>query len=527
MSRVNMTARHFHRLLAAIFLIIINLAPHQTVQSAEPGLSNFGSASVPAKESPALATSSQYSDVMRSAYRILGQESEYEAETGESVVESLMKHALVRQQAGENLQAEQAAELVIELIERNGGVFDPALVEPLVFLAQLAQASGHHPAALERLYRAQHLVHRSDGVMSLRQLPILSRMTRSYVAMKQRFNTNLTIDQAYAIILRKLDENSIEAVPFIIEQAQIKTLNRQFKEARILYHVALGILDRSLTENDPGFVDALSGLASVRYAEQVRRGAIISLTMRRATSRTQFREAEVQNNQQFRKFQVSGRRFLRSASRGAFHGRGSSDGFRRSAGAAGQPQILFLRSTPKRIPLPGRKEGTRAQQKMIVIMEEHPTRYSEIELAESHIRLGDWFMLIRKPELSVGPYHAAWQILANQQDATELLASYFGQPKTLKYLKPATPRFGPGMYENYDGKYVEVRYTVNEKGTVRNLKLADSNSPAAMNTDLRAAVKRAIFRPRYADGKAVATDDLFFREEFAGMLWWLARASAQ
>ena len=157
MSRVNMTARHFHRLLAAIFLIIINLAPHQTVQSAEPGLSNFGSASVPAKESPALATSSQYSDVMRSAYRILGQESEYEAETGESVVESLMKHALVRQQAGENLQAEQAAELVIELIERNGGVFDPALVEPLVFLARLEQAGGHHPAALERLYRGQHI----------------------------------------------------------------------------------------------------------------------------------------------------------------------------------------------------------------------------------------------------------------------------------------------------------------------------------------------------------------------------------
>ncbi|MFB3063208.1 MAG: energy transducer TonB, partial [Gammaproteobacteria bacterium] len=77
-------------------------------------------------------------------------------------------------------------------------------------------------------------------------------------------------------------------------------------------------------------------------------------------------------------------------------------------------------------------------------------------------------------------------------------------------------------YENYDGKYVEVRYSIDEKGTVRKLNLANSNSPAALNRELRSAVNRAIFRPRYADGKAVATENLFFREEFAGMLWWLA-----
>ncbi len=522
-----MLSKLFHGPAATVILIACMLFAQQVVRSAESGATDFDDTPTPLVEFQAYSTTGRYAEALAVAARVVEQASDHQSATRAALVEPLLKLATVRRQSGDYVAASRAGELAIDLIERNGGVFDPALVEPLVFLAQLEQASGHHPAALERLYRAQHIVHRSDGVMSLRQLPILSRMTKSYVAMKQRFNTNLTIDQAYAIILRKLDENSIDAVPFIIEQAQIKTLNRQFKEARALYHVALGILERSLTENDPGFVDALSGLASVRYAEQVRRGAIISLTMRRATSRTQFREAEIQNTQQFRKFQVSGRRLLRSASRGAFSGRRSSDGFRRSAGAAGQPQILFLRSTPKRIPVPGRREGTRAQQEMILIMEEHPERYSEIELAETHIRLGDWFMLIRKPDLSVGPYRAAWQILANQQDARELLASYFGQPKTLKYLKPTTPKFGPGMYENYDGKYVEVRYTVNENGTVRNLQLADSNSPAAMNTDLRAAVKRAIFRPRYADGKAVATDDLFFREEFSGMLWWLAKASAQ
>ncbi len=470
MSRVNMRARYFRRLLAAIFLIIINLAPHQAVRSAESGLSNFGSASAPAEESQALAKSSQHSDVVGSAYRILGQGYEYVAETGESLVEPLMKHAMVRQQAGENLQAEQAAEVVIELIERKGGVFDPALVEPLVFLAQLEQASGHHLAALERLYRAQHILHRADGVMTQLQLPVLALMTKSYAAMKQRSNSNMMVEQAFAIKIRHLDENSAEFVPIVLEQAEIKAMKGQFRAARELIYVALEILGQSLTENDPGLMEALTGLASVRYKEQ--------------------------------KYGVSS--------------------FNQDRLIAGN---LPLPNAPIRLASLGRKEGTRTQQKVIHIMEEHPERFSAIERAEASIRLGDWYMIIRKPDLADDPYRVAWQILAREGNATEFLTRYFGQPKRLTYNKPMTPQNGPGRYENYDGKYVEVRFSVNKKGAVRNLQLANSNSPAAMNRELRSAVKRAIFRPKYVDGQAVVTDNLFFREEFAGKLWRLADAT--
>ena len=130
MNRVHLRIRHFRRLVAAILPIIVAFAPYQIVQSEEPDTSKFNSAAQAAAEFKALATSSQTSDAIRIASRILGQGTEYAAETGESLVEPLMKHAMVRQQAGENLQAEQAVELVIELIERNGGVFDPGLVEP-------------------------------------------------------------------------------------------------------------------------------------------------------------------------------------------------------------------------------------------------------------------------------------------------------------------------------------------------------------------------------------------------------------
>ena len=479
MSRVNIRARYFHRLLAAVFLIIINLAPHQAVRSAESGRGNSGSASAPAEEFQALATSSQYSDVMRSAYRILGQESEYEAETGESVVEPLMKHALVRQQAGENLQAEQAAELAIELIERNGGVFDPGLVEPLVFLAQLRQDGGDHPVAMERLYRAQHILHRTDGVMTGLQLPILALMNTSFAAMDQDDEVRLLTELAYVINVRRLDKNSLEFVPFILDQAEFKARIWQFRAAREMYADALEILEQSLPKNDSGFVAALNGLASVRYKEQKYGVPSSRLIARGRESTIQATKAETQSTRQ------SGK-------------------------------IILRERGPKRSPYLGRKEGTRTLQTVIVIMEEHPQDFSAVQLVEAHIRLGDWYMLIHETRLADDAYRSAWQLLADREDAAKLLAGYFGEPKKLKYSRPSLPREGPGRYADYDDRYVAVRFSVNENGAVRNLRFVGSNSPAALNLKMRDAVKRAIYRPRYINAQAVVTDDCYLREEFTG-----------
>ncbi|MCZ6537188.1 MAG: hypothetical protein O6838_04765 [Gammaproteobacteria bacterium] len=457
-----------------------------------------------------LATSGQYSDAMGLVSHILDQGSEYGAATRASLVEPLMKLAMVQKQSGDYLPATQAGELAIELIERNGGVFDPALVEPLVFLAQLEQDNGNHPAALERLYRAQHILHRTDGVMTDLQLPILAYMTKSYTAMKQTENTNTMIEQAFAIKSRDLDQNSIEYVPIVLEQAEIRAFNGQFRKARELIYFAMEILDQSLAENDPGFVDALNDLASVRYQEQASRREKPKLVASRLLApRIRFPTPTI---------------IPTAESTDARIPRSTNARIPRPTDIRIPSRIEreIVTNPPIRLLSQGRREGTRALQKMIHIMDQHRERFSAIKRAEAHIWLGDWYMIIRKPDLADDSYRAAWQRLADEDQASDLLASYFGQPKRLMYLKPATPRKGAGMYENYDGKYVEVRYSVNENGRVRKLKLGDSNSPAAMNNKLRSAVKLAIFRPRYEDGQAVATDNLFFREEFSGMVSWLA-----
>ncbi len=503
----------FHRPAAITLLVAGMLFAPQVVCSPEADTTDIDSAPTPAVEFQAFSTAGQYADALAVAARVVNQASDYESGTRASLVEPLMKLAMVQKQSGDYLAATQAGELAIELIERNGGVFDPALVEPLVFLAQLEQDIGNHSLALERLRRAQHILHRAEGVMTDLQLPILAYMTKSYTAMKQTENTNTMIEQAFAIKSRDLDQDSIEYVPVVLEQAEIRAFNGQFRKARELIYLAMEILDQSLAENDPGFVDALNGLALVRYQEQASRGAKPKLIASRLVAPRI-------------RFPIIARTPT------------STDARRPKPTDARRPKLTDIQiasrferkivtNPPIRLLFQGRGEGTRALQKMIHIMEEHRERFSAIKRAETHIWLGDWYMIIGKRDLADDSYRAAWQLLADEDQATELLASYFGQPKRLKYRKPAIPQKGAGMYENYDGKYVEVRYSVDKNGRVRKLKLGDSNSPAAMNTKLRSALKRAIFRPRYEDGQAVSTDNLFFREEFSGLVWWLADATDQ
>ena len=479
MNRSSTRIRYFERPAAAILLIIVALVPHQTVRSAESGTGNSDNDPAAAQEFQGLAKSNQSSHEMGFASRILGQGFEYGADSGELLIESLMKDAMVRRQAGENLRAERAAGLAIELIERDGGVFDPALVEPLVFLAQLQQDGGDHPAAIERLNRAQHILHRTDGVMTSLQLPILDLMNKSFAAMEQVDEVRMITELNYAINVRHLDKSSLEFVPFILDQAEYKASIWQFRVARELYSDALGILEQSLSKNDPGFVDVLNGLASVRYQEQLYGVPGSRLIARSQASTIQTSNKEMQSTLHIGK-------------------------------------ILGREWGPKVSPKRGRKEGTRTLQTVIGIMEAHPERFSAVRRAQAHLRLGDWYMVIRKPRLADGAYRSAWQLFADEADAAKLLASYFGQPKKLKYSKPSLPRSGPGRYENYDHRYVVVSYSVNEEGAVRNLRFVESNVPAAMNLKMRDAVKRAIYRPRYINAQAVVTDDCYLRQEFSG-----------
>ena len=61
-----------------------------------------------------------------------------------------------------------------------------------------------------------------------------------------------------------------------------------------------------------------------------------------------------------------------------------------------------------------------------------------------------------------------------------------------------------------------VRYTVNDRGRVRNVEFLEATPPefVRMQWRVRKSLKRFVYRPRLVDGKPVATDNYLYRHDY-------------
>ena len=74
---------------------------------------------------------------------------------------------------GENRRALKTLKKCIEIIESLAGRYSPELVDPLGYLGITFFRLGNHDKALESFHKAQHIIHRTEGVKSVAQHKIL------------------------------------------------------------------------------------------------------------------------------------------------------------------------------------------------------------------------------------------------------------------------------------------------------------------------------------------------------------------
>lgn len=80
----------------------------------------------------------------------------------------------------------------------------------------------------------------------------------------------------------------------------------------------------------------------------------------------------------------------------------------------------------------------------------------------------------------------------------------------LRYILPLNKR-DP---EELAGLYVTMTFTVDTDGGVENVKIADSNTPIRLNRLMREVLRKTQFRPAFADGEPVKTEDVKLTQTF-------------
>jgi protein TonB len=63
-------------------------------------------------------------------------------------------------------------------------------------------------------------------------------------------------------------------------------------------------------------------------------------------------------------------------------------------------------------------------------------------------------------------------------------------------------------------KYAVAEFTVTADGRVREAKIVEGDAADAQRSSFLAAISRATYRPRFVDGKPVATAKVRYRESF-------------
>ncbi len=166
------------------------------------------------------------------------------------------------------------------------------------------------------------------------------------------------------------------------------------------------------------------------------------------------------------------------------------------------------------------RTGLKAVQQALDLMRATPEPPPEL-MTRALIELGDWFQSTSRPAMSMPYYAEAAAILDEQSAADPLMGHPLRAPRMVFYRPPVSASRG---LNTLSGQYI-IRKTVfsflvTEDGVPRDITVVSTD----MNEDQvglsRRAVAKAIYSPRFADGKAVSTAGVTFTgewyEEFLG-----------
>lgn len=174
---------------------------------------------------------------------------------GDTDTDRLIRQAEQHEVDGEFQEAADAWQSVASMTADQSGNFDIALFEPLMGQGRSLSALGLYEDAVNAFQNAQNVVHRNEGVFTVRQLAIVEELTEIALRKGEPLGADTQQKFAYIISRRFYNNGSLEAlaashklVNWYIDTGQFQHAQNQLKQ--ILKEMELSGRDR-----DPALID--------------------------------------------------------------------------------------------------------------------------------------------------------------------------------------------------------------------------------------------------------------------------------
>lgn len=366
-------------------------------------------------------------------------------------------------------------ESTIEELQKSHGVYHDLIGEHLLGLGIAHKKLKNYKGAIEAFNRSLHINRINQGLHNASQLAILELIIEANTALSDWLTLDQNYHYLYWVNRRNFGEDDPRLLPVIdrlgrwhLNAYELESDPIPFKHllsADNLFHDAMNIIETNYGPNDPRLINVLYGIAMTNYQMASHVNKVHDFDEIRFSSRSAGRRARMLEEMETRQEVIS-------------------DSYR--SGKKAMLRIIDLYANNPEL----------------------PTDAFGIAL----IHLGDWYLLFNRRMAAKETYEIAYAKLTGSGMDKGDINKLLGQPRSLPALKlPIEYR-----KEEENSSYVVARIDVSKTGQARNIQIIESN-PVDDKSLIRKAknsIRATRFRPRFENGKAVATNGVNVRYLF-------------
>lgn len=403
----------------------------------------------------------RFADALPPAEQVVALTEQQFGASGRELVTPLLNLATTQKRLNNLTAAEAAYKRALRIVEAVDGGYSHGVIEPLHGLGLTYFEGGQYRNAAEQLRRAVDVSRKLDGLFNVQQLPLVTGLIDSYVALDQVADVDR--EQQYALRLSEnaYGRNDPRMLPVLARSADWCEATGRYRMARQAHARTLDIVGRTAGKRDPSVVPPLRGIARSYVNEYL------------------YGSQDVDS---------SGRDYNPALS-------GTLGGMP----PGGQEPTRVVRLDP---------DGEDALKLALAVLAERPDQLAL--RAETLLDLGDWYQLGGDNQDAKRTYRDAWTAFsAPGGPGTALMSA----PAQLYYKAPSSSVRRPDQDEDEVAeRFVEVQFTVTPEGRVTDTQVLATDASEAQERSVTTALRRSRYRPRFVDGNPVATTAVRHRQ---------------
>lgn len=368
-------------------------------------------------------------------------------------------------QIGDYAGAAESYGKSLDLLEATQGISSRRLVVPLAGLGATYAAQDQHEQAAELYERALAVSRRADGLFNLQQVPLLRQAADSRFAMNDFAGAEREHLYGLKIAEQNYGYGDARTIPALLEFGAFYEGLREYIAARVMY---LRARDAAFALK-PGFSpDAVMALTGISRCHRL----YLSLN------------PDPSDNSQPQRDEFTG-------------------------------EIVSKVYQEPRIPGPSAdRTGIKSAQQALELVRATPEVPPDI-VTQVLVELGDWFQTLSKPAQSMPYYVEAAALLDGRAANNPLVLHPLREPRMVYYRPPVGAIRRINAQSNpYVIRKTVFSFLVTEEGLPQDITVVSSDMNEAQLMLSRRAMSRAIYSPRFSEGKAVATAGVTFTGEW-------------